>query len=89
MIPTFLVGLGFGLYLKYQRADIYQEIGKTVLEETHERVLTSTRGARGVRGRSGHAPRVRPATEEVVTSAPTQSCRSCATTSTRTRTRRG
>jgi hypothetical protein len=38
VILTFLVGLGFGLYLKYQRADIYQEIGKTVLEEAHERV---------------------------------------------------
>jgi amino acid transporter len=38
VIATFLFGLGFAFYLKTQRPDIYQEIGKTVLEETHERV---------------------------------------------------
>jgi amino acid transporter len=38
VIVTFLLGLGFALYLKTQRADIYQEIGNTVLEEAHERV---------------------------------------------------
>jgi amino acid transporter len=37
VIATFLLGLGFAFYLKTQRADIYQEIGKTVLEEAHER----------------------------------------------------
>jgi amino acid transporter len=38
VIATFLIGLGYGLFLKQTRQDIYQQIGKTVLEETHERV---------------------------------------------------
>ena len=38
VIVTFLLGLGLAGYLKVRRPDIYQEVGKTVLEEAHERV---------------------------------------------------
>jgi len=38
VVITFLVGLFSALYLRARRPEVYSEIGRTVLEETHERV---------------------------------------------------
>lgn len=38
VIGLFVIGAGYALYVKSKRPDIYQEIGRTTLDEAHERV---------------------------------------------------
>ena len=38
VVATFVVGLLGILYLRARRPEVYQAIGRTVYEETHERV---------------------------------------------------
>jgi hypothetical protein len=35
---TFVGGLGFALYLRTSKPELYAAVGRTVMEETHERV---------------------------------------------------
>ena len=38
VVGTFLVGILYALYVRSSKPDIYAEIGRTTLEEAHERV---------------------------------------------------
>jgi amino acid transporter len=38
VVGTFVIGLGIVLYLRWRSPTVYQAIGRTVLEESHERV---------------------------------------------------
>lgn len=38
VIGLFVIGAGYALYIKSERPDIYDEIGRTTMDEAHERV---------------------------------------------------